>query len=208
MATVTSPGELRYRERCIDKVGYVFRGDERLLDVGCGDGGVAALLCRRVAEVVAVDVEASDAWEDRKGLTFRVADGEHLPFEDDSFDLLHSKDSLHHMEDPAAALAEYRRVLKPGGTALIVEGNRYNPIFFVHMTKLLGHEHFAQEDFRSLVRGSFPDAEFGVFEAHYTPVAERPRLRSVQHAVEEGLEHVPGMGRLLSYNYAVAPRKN
>lgn len=141
MATATSPGELRYRERCIDKLGFTFRGDERLLDVGCGDGGVAELLRRRVGEVVAVDVEPSEEWDDRDGLSFQVADGERLPFDDELFDLIHSKDSLHHMEDPVAALAEYERVLKPGGTALIVEGNRYNPIFFVHMTKLLGHEH-------------------------------------------------------------------
>jgi ubiquinone/menaquinone biosynthesis C-methylase UbiE len=122
-------GELRYRERCITKLGYVFRGEERLLGVGCGDGGVASLLVRRVGEVVAVDVEPSDAWLDRDRLTYRVADGEQRPFGNSEFDLVHSKDSLHHMENPPRALAEYRRVLKPGGAALIVEGNRYNPIF-------------------------------------------------------------------------------
>jgi ubiquinone/menaquinone biosynthesis C-methylase UbiE len=198
----TSPGELRYRLRCIDKLGHRFRGDERLLDVGCGDGGVASLLRERVAEVVAVDVEPSDEWSDGPGLHFQVANGEQLPFGDGEFDLVHSKDSLHHMDDPARALAEYHRVLKPGGTALIVEGNRYNPIFFVHMTKLLGHEHFPQKHFRSLVRAVFPSARFGSFEAHYVPGTDR--LGGFQHAVEEGLEHLPGFRRLLSYNFAVS----
>ena len=46
-----TPGELRYRLSCIDKLGYRFRGDERLLDSGCGDGGVARLLRERVGEV-------------------------------------------------------------------------------------------------------------------------------------------------------------
>jgi ubiquinone/menaquinone biosynthesis C-methylase UbiE len=206
VATAASPGELRYRERCIDKLGFSFQGDERLLDVGCGDGGVAGLLRRRVGEVVGVDVEPSSEWEDADGLSYRVADGEQLPFADAEFDLIHSKDSLHHMLDPVRALAEYHRVLKPGGTALIVEGNRYNPVFFVHMTKLLGHEHFPQRYFRSIVRGSFPNAFFGVFEAHYAPIAERPRVRKFQHAVEETLERLPGLGPVLSYNYAVAPR--
>ena len=113
-STDTRPGELRYRLRCIDKLGYVFRGNERLLDVGCGNGGVSRLLRERVAEVDAVDVEMSAEWHDEPGLSFRVADGEQLPFDDASFDLVHSKDSLHHMDDPACALAEYRRVLKPG----------------------------------------------------------------------------------------------
>ena len=77
------------------------------------------------------------------------------------------------MEDPDRAVQEYRRVLKPGGTALIVEANRYNPIFFVHMTKMLGHEHFPRKRFQRLVRSAFPDARFGSFDAHYVPQAER-----------------------------------
>ena len=40
---------------------------------------------------------------------------EELPFEDGEFDLIHSKDSLHHMEDPDKAIREYRRVLKARG---------------------------------------------------------------------------------------------
>ena len=198
-------GELRYRLRCIDKLGYRFRGDERLLDVGSGDGGVARLLRSRVAEVVAVDVESSDLWDESEdGIQFMVASGEELPFEDAAFDLIHSKDSLHHMDDPEKAIQEYRRVLKPGGAALIVEANRYNPIFFVHMTKMLGHEHFSRARFHGLVRSAFPDARFGRFDAHYVPQAEK--LLRVQDLVENLTERVPGISRLVSYNYAVATR--
>ena len=195
-------GELRYRERCIDKLGHRFRGDERLLDVGCGDGGVARLLRGRVREVVAVDIEPSPQWQDADSLRFMVADGERLPFGDAEFDLVHSKDSLHHMDHPERAVAEYRRVLKPGGGALIVESNRYNPIFFVHMTKMLGHEHFPRRRFESLVRGAFENVRFGSFEAHYVPWGEK--LLAVQHAVEELLERLPIASRLVSYNFAIA----
>jgi ubiquinone/menaquinone biosynthesis C-methylase UbiE len=195
-------GELRYRLRCIDKLGHTFRGNESLLDVGCGNGGVATLLRERVGEVVAVDVEASPEWHDRPALTFQVANGESLPFDDASFDLVHSKDSLHHMETPERALAEYRRVLKPGGTALIVEGNRYNPIFYPHMTVALGHEHFTQARFRALVTEVFPRARFGAFEAHYVPGLDR--LVRLQQAVEEGLERLRPLRPLLSYNFAVS----
>ena len=197
-----SRGELRYRRRCLDKTEHRFRGDERLLDVGCGDGGVAVLLAERVREVVAVDVEASPEWQDTDRLAFLVANAEQLPFDDDSFDAIHSKDSLHHMDDPAAALAEYRRVLRPGGSLVVIEGNRYNPVFYVHMTRLLGHEHFARGTFRDLVSAQFPGARFGSFEAHYVPFADR--ILGVQHGVEEGLERVPGLDRLLSYNFAIA----
>jgi SAM-dependent methyltransferase len=197
-------GELRYRLRCIDKLGYRFSGDERLLDVGCGDGGVARLLKRRVGEVVAVDVQPSNLWGDENGISFAVANGEQLPFDDGAFDLVHSKDSLHHMEHPDRAIHEYRRVLKPGGTALIVEANRYNPIFYVHMTKMLGHEHFPRRRFRALVYSAFPHARFGAFEARYVPQAER--LLCVQEGVENVLERMPGLSQLVAYNYAVASR--
>ena len=200
----TAGGELRYRLRCIDKLEYPFRGHERLLDVGSGDGGVARLLRGRVAEVVAVDVEPSEQWQDGDGISFAVANGEELPFNDGEFDLVHSKDSLHHMEDPDRAVQEYRRVLKPGGTALIIEANRYNPIFFVHMTKALGHEHFPRKRFHELVRSAFPDARFGAFEARFVPQAER--FLNVQEGVENLLEHVPGYSRLVAYNFAVATR--
>src|SRR5215216_1216789 len=108
------------------------------------------------------------------------------------------------MEDPERAIAEYRRVLKPGGTALIVEANRYNPIFFVHMTKMLGHEHFPRKRFHALVRSAFPDARFGAFEARFIPPAEG--ILKVQEAVENILERVPGYSRLVAYNFAVATR--
>jgi SAM-dependent methyltransferase len=199
-----SAGELRYRLRCIDKLGYAFRGDEALLDAGCGDGGVARLLRERVRDVVGVDIEAFAAWEDAPGLRFQVADAEELPFEDGSFDLVHSRDSLHHMASPERALREYRRVLRPGGTALIVEASRFNPLFYPHMTLMLGHEHFSRKRFRGLVRGAFGEARFGAFEAHYVPSLRR--LLVLQHAVEEALERLPPFRPLLSYNFAVATR--
>jgi ubiquinone/menaquinone biosynthesis C-methylase UbiE len=199
---VSARGERRYQLRCIDKTGVTFRGDERLLDVGCGNGKVARLLRERVAEVAAVDIDPSPEWQDAPGLTFQVADGEQLPFADASFDVVHSKDSLHHMNDPAAALAEYGRVLRPGGTLLVIESNRYNPVFFVHMTRMLGHEHFPRRRFHELIRTSFPRARFLSFEAHYVPAGDW--LLPLQHVVEETLERIPGISRLVSYNVAIA----
>jgi ubiquinone/menaquinone biosynthesis C-methylase UbiE len=195
-------GERRYRLRCLDKLGFPFRGNESLLDSGCGDGGVARLLCNRVREVVAIDVDASPSWRDEPGLTFRIADAEQLPFADSEFDVVHSKDSLHHMDSPERALAEYRRVLRPGGAALIIEANRYNPLFYPHMTLALGHQHFTRRRFRALVTAVFPEARFGSFEAHYVPGLDRA-LR-VQNLVEEALERFPPFRPLLSYNFAVA----
>jgi ubiquinone/menaquinone biosynthesis C-methylase UbiE len=195
-------GELRYRLRCIDKLGHAFRGDEALLDVGCGDGGVSRLLRERVAEVVGVDVEVSPELREAPGLRFQVANGEDLPFPDASFDVVHSKDSLHHMERPERALREYRRVLRTGGTALVVEANRFNPSLFLQMTLVRGHRHFRRSHFERLLREVFPLAELGAFEAHYVPGAGR--ILGVQNAVEETLEKIGAFQPLLAYNFAVA----
>jgi ubiquinone/menaquinone biosynthesis C-methylase UbiE len=168
-----------------------------LLDSGCGDGGVARLLRERVREV-----DTSPSWTDEPGLSFRAADAQQLPFPDAEFDVVHSKDSLHHMDSPERALAEYRRVLRPGGAALIVEANRYNPLFYPHMTLALGHQHFTRRRFRALVTAVFPAARFGSFEAHYVPGLDRGL--AVQNVVEEALERIPPFRPLLSYNFAVA----
>ncbi|MGZ4355265.1 MAG: class I SAM-dependent methyltransferase [Gaiellaceae bacterium] len=197
-------GELRYRTRCIDKLGHSFSGEETLLDAGCGDGGVARLLRERVRAVTAIDVEPSSSWQNEPGLTFLAADAEGLPFADSSFDVVHSKDSLHHMDEPDEAVTEYRRVLKPGGSVLIIEANRYNPLFYPHMTLALGHEHFTRERFRALVRSTFPTARFGAFEAHYVPQLDR--VPAFQRAVEDVLERLRPLRPLLSYNFAVAVR--
>jgi SAM-dependent methyltransferase len=95
----------------------------RLLDVGCGPGTITADLAGRVGEVVAVDnapaaVEACRAELAAKGVsnaTVEEADVYRLPFPDGSFDAVHAHQVLQHLGDPVAALAEMRRVCRPGG---------------------------------------------------------------------------------------------
>jgi uncharacterized membrane protein YkvA (DUF1232 family) len=106
------------------------------------------------------------------------------------------------MESPERALAEYRRILKPGGAALIIEANRFNPSLFMNMTLARGHQHFTRGLFRRLVRAVFPRARFGAFEAHYAPPLER--VLGVQNAIEEMLERFAPARPMLAYNYAVA----
>ncbi|MDM0113093.1 class I SAM-dependent methyltransferase [Variovorax sp. J22R133] len=94
----------------------------RGLDVGCGEGANTRQLARRGARMSAVDVaptfvryarEAESA--DPMGIDFRTGDGMSLPFEADSFDFVTAFMSLMDMPDPALALQEASRVLRPGG---------------------------------------------------------------------------------------------
>jgi len=90
----------------------------RLLDVGTGTGTVAALACTRAAQVVAVDAEPSMLELARRhapAADVRHATLPHLPLANDSFDAAVANFVINHVGDPAAALTDIHRVLRPGG---------------------------------------------------------------------------------------------
>ncbi len=98
---------------------------QSLLDVGCGPGTITADLALLVApgEVVGLDAAADVVAQARQhaarlgleNLRFEVGDVFALEHPDASFDVIHLHQVLQHLGDPAAALVELRRVLRPGG---------------------------------------------------------------------------------------------
>ncbi|MDA1188068.1 MAG: methyltransferase domain-containing protein [Chloroflexi bacterium] len=97
----------------------------RVLDFGCGPGTISVGLAKVVApgELHGIDLEESQvklaraaaAAGGHDNATFHVANATKLPFEDDSFDAAHCNAVLNHIPDTQTALAEVKRVLKPGG---------------------------------------------------------------------------------------------
>jgi SAM-dependent methyltransferase len=90
----------------------------RLLDVGTGPGVVARAAVARGARVTAIDAEpsmAEAAARNVPGLDVRVAGLPDLPLPDAAFDAVTGNFVINHTGDPAAALAELRRVLREGG---------------------------------------------------------------------------------------------
>jgi SAM-dependent methyltransferase len=89
-----------------------------VLDLGCGAGGLAAIAVQRGAEVTGVDAAAAlvqIAGERLPHATFHVGDLESLPFETASFDVVVACNSVQFADDQGKAIAEARRVMKPGG---------------------------------------------------------------------------------------------
>jgi SAM-dependent methyltransferase len=96
----------------------------RILDAGCGAGPLLAALRDRGALVTGFDKSAEMLELARRRLgddaDLRVADlGSALPFPDNTFDDVAASLVLHYLEDWGPALAELRRVLKPGGRLIV-----------------------------------------------------------------------------------------
>ncbi|MBO6554975.1 MAG: class I SAM-dependent methyltransferase [Pseudomonadales bacterium] len=107
--------------------------DERILDLGCGEGrhAISAYMVRNL-EAVGIDLSLKDLKttkerfeqfvepeNDKKSLVISVANGEHLPFEDESFDKIICSEVLEHIPNYRGVIEEIARVLKTGGIAAI-----------------------------------------------------------------------------------------
>jgi 2-polyprenyl-3-methyl-5-hydroxy-6-metoxy-1,4-benzoquinol methylase len=96
----------------------------RVLDVGCGSGVLLARMKSLGWDVqgVEVDPEAVEAGK-RRGVPVRLGTLHEQKFPDNHFDAVHSAHVIEHVYDPVALLAECRRILKPGGTLVILTPN-------------------------------------------------------------------------------------
>ena len=138
--------------------------DERVLDIGCGTGLFAGRLLKRFprSQVCGLDLSRSMLRQGRprcEAAGGRVClvqgDSERLPFAADTFDAVTCTHSFHHYPRQARVLAEVHRVLKPGGRALIIDGDRDQPwgrlIFDVFVVILEGRvRHLTSHAFRDL----------------------------------------------------------
>ena len=107
-----------------------------VLEAGCGTGSQTAILrdLSPDARLVAVDIALDSLQEARRqsesGVFFSQADIACLPFSGDAFEHVFVCFVLEHLKAPAAALTELHRVLTPGGTITVIEGDHGS--FYCH----------------------------------------------------------------------------
>jgi trans-aconitate 2-methyltransferase len=149
--------------------GLDLRPDDRVLDIGCGDGRITAELAKRVPRGGAVGVDLSEDMiryaasrfpaPDYPNLEFRQADARALPFHEE-FTVVYSNAALHWVRDHRPVLAGIARALKPGGRCRMQMGGRGNAAALIMVFEELAgdpewHEYF--EGFESSF--GFHDAE-------------------------------------------------
>lgn len=105
----------------------------RILEIGCGTGGLLVAAAQRGLGIEGVDI--ASRWLVVAGARLRAAgtparltpaDGARLPWPDGTFSAVVADSVLEHLDDPAAALREWARVLEPGGMLLLWSPNRWS----------------------------------------------------------------------------------
>ncbi|MEI7856880.1 MAG: class I SAM-dependent methyltransferase [Methanomicrobiales archaeon] len=127
-----------------------------VLDVGCGTGAMGLLFAGMGHRVTGLDLsegmlakarEKADA--QKCSMELRTGDAEHLPFDNESFDVVVNRHLVWTLPHPEVALKEWQRVLKTGGVVLIIEGIWTDRSFLTRakrqmsdgLARLLGHTH-------------------------------------------------------------------
>ncbi|BDG73091.1 class I SAM-dependent methyltransferase [Roseomonas fluvialis] len=136
-----------------------------VLDAGCGTGGLLARLVPLARPLAGLEFNPAAALRAaaKSGATVAAGDANRLPFADAAFGALTSCDVLcHRAVDPPAALAEFHRVLAPGGT-LVLNLPAYNWMHSAHDERVHNSRRFTAGGARALVAS----AGFAAIEARY-----------------------------------------
>lgn len=139
-------------------------GAQTLLDLGCRDGYFSRLLAARGFRVTSADIEC------KCEPCLAIDADKPLPFPEGSFDVIWCSEVIEHLANPAFTLSEFRRVLKPGGRAVLTTPN--STFWLYALLKLFGrtprdvqhpgHKHFfSLRDIRSF--GPAEGKVFGYF---------------------------------------------
>lgn len=164
----------------------------RVLDAGCGPGYVAGCAHLLGAETEGIDFAQGMIDQARKtfpNLTFSLGDVEDLPAPDHTFDAVLSNIVLFHVTDPARAMAQAHRVLKPGGRFVFSQwlGPDRSECYRLIFDVLGRHADMARAD-------PAPNAYLLSDETHVRDMMQKAGFRDIHTHIVENLLHAPGPG--------------
>ena len=179
--------KLDYLAQVVDFNGYA---DRRLLDLGCGIGNDGARFARGGAEVTGIDlapraVELASRNFDLRGLpgSFALMNGEALDLPDADFDVVYCHTVLHFTPRPERMIQEIHRVLRPGGTAILMVVNRRSWLRAMHRLAKVEIDHLEAPVFHW-----FTAEEFARLLAPFEAVEIVPERFPVPTTVHKGIK--------------------
>jgi len=131
---------------------------KKLLVVGCGYGTEAAILAEKLgAEVIGIDTQDNFDPDAKRVADLRIGNALALDFPDESFDFVYSYHTLEHIEQPAVAIREMARVLKPDGGYWIGTPNRSRLFGYINSHGVTFSEkvRWNMNDWRARLSGRF-----------------------------------------------------
>ncbi|MFH1833017.1 MAG: class I SAM-dependent methyltransferase [Candidatus Levyibacteriota bacterium] len=197
----------QYRNDFFNKLRVDFEKGKKILDVGCGDGSDAQVFRKSYGlDFYGIDIYKNPNIKKNK-LNFKIGTIHKIPYKSECFDYVYAHDVLHHIEEKNLSdnsillgLKELRRVCKKNGCIVIVEANRYNPLFYPHMVLMKKHNHLTKSRFKRLVKEEFKKDNilFKFFEAHLYPAKLIYIFKIYEYFAEKIFPKWP-----LAYNCAV-----
>lgn len=179
--------KLRYLPQVVDFAGY--RG-QQVLEVGCGVGIDLVRFARGGAQVTGVDLAETSIDLARKNFAqhklsveLHQMNGEALGFADQQFDMVYAHGVLQYTADAQAMVREIHRVLRPGGTAILMVYNRLSWLNLLSQVTNVGMEH---ED--APVMRKYTQAEFRHLLAPFRTVRIQPERFPVETKLHSGVK--------------------
>ncbi|MFN2508576.1 MAG: methyltransferase domain-containing protein, partial [Chthoniobacterales bacterium] len=147
-------------------VAYALAGGKRVLDIACGEGYGANLLADVAADVVGVDIdpgaiEHAQRSYRRANLRFIKGDCTAIPLPDKSIDLVASFETIEHLTEQEAFLAEIKRVLAKDGILVISSPDKAEYERISQAANPFHKVELAHQEFATLVREHFQHCVFG-----------------------------------------------
>jgi len=167
----------QYKKDIFEKLSFDFQPWKKILDIWCWDWIDAKIFYDVYdLDVYWIDIYKHSNIDTINWLKFQKLWVFDMNFPNEEFDYVFLHDVLHHVDEDnqsyekhIKALSNIKRICKKWWYIIIVEWNRYNPLFYPHMVRMLWHNHFKQWYFHKIVWDVFTNISYKYFEAHYYP---------------------------------------
>jgi len=174
------PGWRPATEVFADLVREHLRPDSRVLDLGCGRGGLVEQLKHPLELIVGLDPDQNSLRQHRLAhekppLPRTAGQSRYLPFTHQSFDLLYASWVLEHLAEPELDFHQIGRILQPNGVFIFITPNKRHPLS--QLNNAMGQFGAVQD---RIVQGFYGRASADSFATHYRANTEADLARLAQ----------------------------